>query len=367
MGLALTSIYFGIILILFLIVNLVLVEGEEFSTFELIYSIAALTSPYWLYRLVKVAFRLLIRAYEQKYLSDWMMKADVIFIIFLGWHISLILASDQGYWYAPAAVLLFLGYKIFTQAGFKWIGGKAYGMEIVVLRVFGFRKRTEQLLENFSSFWRFIDPIHLIASSDVTNLTVEPHELYYFLKNKGTTDQFIKTQEELEIALSRKDITPDPDGRYRINEFFCYKNTWRQAVQRILHESEAVLMDLRTFSEQKQGCLYEIGLLFQLVPLRQIIFVVDRSTDMNFLKSTMKKIWAELQSDSVNYQNGTNTVYFFETAFIEVNPIQLYQVEQSFTQTLFRWPKHLYDRIFFNRSKELERLTNTLYLQVNKR
>ena len=54
---------------------------------------------------------------------------------------------------------------------------------------------------------------------------------------------------------------PDPDGRYRIKEFFCYNDTWQMTMERLAAASDAVLMDLRSFSRVNQGCIFELGRL----------------------------------------------------------------------------------------------------------
>ena len=60
-------------------------------------------------------------------------------------------------------------------------------------------------------------------------------------------------------------------------------------------------MDLRSFSRQRQGCIYEIKALFRLMPLSRVLFVVDKSTDLPFLQQVMKEACQELPSDSPNY------------------------------------------------------------------
>jgi hypothetical protein len=96
------------------------------------------------------------------------------------------------------------------------------------------------------------------------------------------------------------DRAADPDGRYRIDEFFCRSDTWQMTMQRLAAESDAVLMDLRSFSPSNQGCVFELGRLLDGVDLARVVFLVDNTTDRTFLEATLERLWSELGVDSPN-------------------------------------------------------------------
>jgi hypothetical protein len=75
----------------------------------------------------------------------------------------------------------------------------------------------------------------------------------------------------------------------------------------LVDQSDAVLMDLRGFSQRNAGCVFEIGELFRLVPLDRVLFIVDRETDAAFLDQTFGRAAALASSESVPgvSQNGT--------------------------------------------------------------
>ena len=56
---------------------------------------------------------------------------------------------------------------------------------------------------------------------------------------------------------------------------------------RLVHESDAVLMDLRGFSHHNAGCVFEIQELARLVSLDRVVFIVDRRTDEQLLAETL--------------------------------------------------------------------------------
>ena len=52
-------------------------------------------------------------------------------------------------------------------------------------------------------------------------------------------------------------------------------------------------MDLRSFSSQNSGCIHEINTLLHVVPLEQIVLVVDMTTDLAFLEQTLQNAWRQ--------------------------------------------------------------------------
>jgi len=70
-------------------------------------------------------------------------------------------------------------------------------------------------------------------------------------------------------------------------------------------------MDLRSFSATNQGCLYELKVLVDTIDLRRIIFMVDDSTDSDFLKQSFLLIWSEIDSVSPNLSQKDPTVTLF--------------------------------------------------------
>ena len=100
--------------------------------------------------------------------------------------------------------------------------------------------------------------------------------------------------------LQRRDVYPDPDGRYRVNEFFCRQDTWQMTMRRLAADSDVVLMDLRSFSPGNQGCLWELQQLLNGTPLERVLLVVDETTDQAFLEEQLHALWSQVPADSPN-------------------------------------------------------------------
>jgi len=71
-------------------------------------------------------------------------------------------------------------------------------------------------------------------------------------------------------------------------------------LRRLEKDSDVVLMDLRGFSQSNRGCVFEINELLDVVLLRRIVFVVDRTTDENFLAQVFAGAWTTVTKASPN-------------------------------------------------------------------
>jgi hypothetical protein len=83
-------------------------------------------------------------------------------------------------------------------------------------------------------------------------------------------------------------------------------------MRRLVADSDAVLMDLRTFSASNQGCVYELGRLLDAIELDRVVFVTDKSTDRSFLEATLQQQWSSLAAESPNRSAAEPAARFFE-------------------------------------------------------
>ena len=101
--------------------------------------------------------------------------------------------------------------------------------------------------------------------------------------------------------LQAPPFKPDRDWRYRVNDFFCFADTWKMVLHWLVSESDAVLMDLRSFSPARAGCIFEISEIINSVSLNRAVFIVDTTTDEPFLRQTIQQAWSDLRPSSPNY------------------------------------------------------------------
>lgn len=142
----------------------------------------------------------------------------------------------------------------------------------------------------------------MIAGPDLVTSTIEAHEFLDFVR--GRLDrQFVTGAADLEARMAAIETTRDPDGRYRVNEFFCHADTWQMTMERLASTTDVVLMDVRGFSRTNQGVIFELGRLLDGVPLSRVVLLVDQTTDRAFLETTLQSLWSNLSASSPNQTN----------------------------------------------------------------
>jgi hypothetical protein len=249
--------------------------------------------------------------YERKKSSDQSITLDAVWLLFgIVQSINLVF---QGTALILTGIFAFLIYKVVTWTGFSLLGRKTpteKSPRLLLLRVFSLGRRSERLFDALATHWRHVGSIQLIAGPDLATTTVEPHEFLDFLSRR-LARRFIDGRETLERRLSETDPYPDEDGRFRVNDFFCHDDTWRMVLSELADRSDAVLMDLRGFSPQNAGCVFEIEELVNDVPLGRVVFVIDDTTDEEFLRQTVQRSWDRMRPDSPNRSFSAGQLRFF--------------------------------------------------------
>jgi len=250
--------------------------------------------------------------YRAHRISDQSILIDAIWLAF-----AIEYGMSMTYWQSPwslAALAAFLAYKWVTGAGFwlmrKRAGPDADAPELLLLRVFSLGSRSARLFDGFAKLWRYKGSIRMIAGPDLATSTVEPHEFLDFMAGR-LQRRFITGPQSLTQRLAETEPRRDFDGRFRSASFFCHDDTWKMALGELARDSEAVLMDLRGFTRENRGCLYEIEELLDVVPLHRDVFVVDRTTDEAFLTQAFTDGWAKISSASPNRSNPAPRVQLY--------------------------------------------------------
>ncbi len=232
--------------------------------------------------------------------SDQALTLDAMWLMF-GVVQSVTLAFEGWAW-VFTGVVAFAAYKVVTRLGFALAGlgrPRRGTPSLLLLRVFALGARSERLFDALAKRWLRAGDISLIAGPDLVTTTVEPHEFLDFVGGR-LSRQFVRDEADLERRFAARALGPDPDGRYRVNEFFCHADTWQAAMRRLAASADAVLMDLRSFSATNQGCQYELQQLLDIVALERVVFLIDESTDRGFLEHTLGLLWRSVSEDSPN-------------------------------------------------------------------
>lgn len=248
------------------------------------------------------------RNYRDRRASERMLGTDVLMFIF-AFPLLLLMAMHSFLWVYGILVGL-LVYKLIFRWRLKNRNRSvlpADSRTLLMLRVFGYGRRTQRLLEDIEDRWRFLGPIRLLGAADVVHSVIEPDDFYAFLNGK-LGEEFIKDQEHLDRRIANTQPLQDPDGSYRVDDFYCHADTWRMAVSHLALEADSVFMDLRGFNSSNEGCVFEIEQLLAIVPAQRITLLIDKTSDQAFLEQTLRGAIRKIPQDSPNAVSDSNSI-----------------------------------------------------------
>jgi hypothetical protein len=257
-----------------------------------------------------VFLRWLASSYRERRVSDQMLTVDVMMVVFTIYTVATTAGVLE--WGPAAALAAFFAYKITSGVFFRFRRRSQPNdtpQMLLFLRVFGFDRRTQKLLQDVGHRWRRIGPIRLIAGTDLVNATIEPHEFFSFMSGQ-LSRAFVKDRQDALGRLSESPVEADPDGLYRVEDYFCHADTWRIAVSVLARASDAILIDLRGFTVDNQGCVFELECLVASAPLNRIVLLVDHSTDVGAVEGVLRRAWSAMPENSPNQGAGPKRVRF---------------------------------------------------------
>jgi len=244
--------------------------------------------------------RIIKTLYLNKKISDQSLLLDSIWFFFAVIQ-SITFAFVQP-WMILSGLVAFMNFKIITGIGFALLRKKQIVGDVpqlLMLRVFSLGKRSETLYGRLTRLWRYVGNTLFITGPDLAIATVEPHVFLEYLSGR-LSSRFIDSEDTLQQTIAQIDLISDSDGRFRIQDFFCFEDTWKMVLSRLVDESEVVLMDLRSFSAKNAGCKFEIEELVNHIPVERVIFVTDKTTDESFMHQSMVSAWESMSADSPN-------------------------------------------------------------------
>jgi len=187
-------------------------------------------------------------------------------------------------------------------------------LQLLALWVFNSANNLIATLSGIGLIWQFLGTIQYLRGGD---FTVDMGSLASQKKDDLVAD----TPEKLERGLQAFRYTPNWSGYYARNTLLCGDAVWKPAVHTLLRKADVVAMSLFGFSESNQGCLYELGLLLDTFPINRVLFLIDETTDLDFLLATLRQNWDNMAVDSPNHA---------ETAA----PIRIYRLRTRFDRPL---------------------------------
>jgi len=159
----------------------------------------------------------------------------------------------------------------------RWLAPSGNPPTLLVLRVFQQDAQVGLLFDRVVERWRLSGNTVLIAGTDLVSRTLDPDDLFTFI-NGRLDERFIANTSQLATRIREFDRAADPDGRYRVNECYCFDTTWQAALAALVREADVVLMDLRGFQPHNQGCRHELGVLAHATHLQRVVLLHDATT-----------------------------------------------------------------------------------------
>lgn len=256
-----------------------------FGGYNAWYLLAALPIGYACWQ----GLRWLGRRYERKVFSDGQLLIDAWWLI-VTFDFGIFLVTDMGWIGLPLGLLAFVAYRMVVAGGLTlwrsssdaWLSNR----RLLLLRVFGFQRRTERLFDTVAQRWRWLGSVKIIAGADLATRLIGPGDLISFMAGR-LRQLFLQRDRTSFRRLAELDEARDPDGRYRVNKVYCHQDSWQPALQGLLAATDVVLMDLRGFSEKNQGCLFELQQLVAQDRVQRTVFIVDDTTDTKLLEAVL--------------------------------------------------------------------------------
>ena len=243
--------------------------------------------------------RWIASAYQRGRLSEQSLLLDALWLLFASSYSMWLVMGGVGWVVAgPLAFVAFKLTRILAAACSTRAPRQPIGLTF--LRVFSLGRRSEALLENVAKHWCHVGSIQLITGPDLAASTVQPHQFLDFLAGK-LARHFVGDQASLARSLAERDSVADPDGRFRINNFFRHADSWKAVLPHLVKDGDSVLMDLRSFDAEHAGCTHEIRHLVAEVSFRRCLLVVDASTNQAFLDGILESASASLHPGSPNF------------------------------------------------------------------
>ena len=250
-----------------------------------------------------LAGRLLRAAYAGKRLTDQSLMIDAIWLFQAGvLSLSLIQNMGPAGWVGLSAVGVHKAVTLIGMWPASRVARRRTPVRLLLLRVFGRRRRSERLYDLLSARWRYAGPIHMIGAPDLASSTIDPDKFLDFLAGR-LRQRFILEPVDLQARIATLDERCDFDARWRVGELYCGNDTWRDAVRALMARSDVAAMDLRGFGPENQGCVFELHSLLDLVPAQRIALLVDRTTKIDFLQATVQSCLDRMSAISPDLLN----------------------------------------------------------------
>ncbi|MCV2349608.1 hypothetical protein [Paucibacter sp. Y2R2-4] len=158
------------------------------------------------------------------------------------------------------------------------------GRHLLVLRVFSKDEKQHRFLDLLQAHWRYLGPVSQIGGPDLAPRNIGMFVSLMFLSGR-LYELFLPQAAEAQRLRKRLQLSPDAEGRFRVNEVFCFNTAWQGTVEQLMQLADVIVLDLRGFCAQRKGTGFEIEALLRAGLLPRVWVLQDRHT-----------CWADVQT-----------------------------------------------------------------------
>jgi hypothetical protein len=182
---------------------------------------------------------------------------------------------------APAVVIVSAPYIVGL-----WTATRHAPLKLLFLRTFGNAAQSESLLRAVCRTWLTSGEVDAIAGPDIALSTASPEGVLRFATHRMGR-HFVRSSADLEKRLQAAQRRPALDGRYELQEYPCFDDTWRPTMERLAAVADAILVDVRGYTAARLGTAFELATLSELGLLEQTLLIVDDSTPMEAVRTAI--------------------------------------------------------------------------------
>ncbi|MFK7770999.1 MAG: hypothetical protein AB8F94_02625 [Saprospiraceae bacterium] len=136
--------------------------------------------------------------------------------------------------------------------------------------------------------------------------------LYWLYWKYKMNKRFAKNEESIKKQFAAIEKRPrNWDLSYKDLHINCFDNTWKLAVNAFVKSSDAILMDLRGFSNERKGCEYEVNFIIDTFPIEGIVFLVDSNSEKELIHQLILDQWKDQRQDSPNLKSNKSNATIF--------------------------------------------------------
>ena len=119
---------------------------------------------------------------------------------------------------------------------------------------------------------------------------------WHGLLRRGPARSRAHARSRIERVLARPWVL---DGAYSDLRTVAYMDLWKGVVQVFVEASDAVVFDLRGYNDERGGSPWEVGYLFDTLPVQRIVFV-RHASDAAAIEAMLLRTWRTMWNASPN-------------------------------------------------------------------